>query len=428
MKFGLSRFRLLLAGISVFVIVAVVNAIPSDLWQVYLYDSDASSLIAVNSDGTTDTFNIEMGDYLDGTSLRFSPDGHLVAACNAYDPSVSTTMLYIRDIQAETNLLRKSFEPASYCAVGSFKADGSELTLGLGYADWDNADNEYPRWRLLVLDVATGEILDEFNSEMPHAPDLFAEIYQAAPYYFNPEASVLVQGLAFDGERILFKAIPIIPDGTFSQPAFFWNRQDDSVTEWHEAGHNGSDFLLASGEIVFIDYDETLPRGAEFGMNESANVVKIRDENGTRIILHDSEWILLDASFVNGGTQIAVSMILASSPDGNYYQRYEFINRDGSHYSITEPDAEGGETNRFLEGFMIRGIADGTLIYRNNQFENIVFDVPYELGLDFYDGVSRTSFWEDITAINEDPHYYQLVWASPMRVQADLAPFPAISE
>lgn len=330
-------------GIMMLMALSPVMAQESD-WSVYLFSSDTKSVLRVHEDGSQQEYSlgIENNDNLYiNTGVSISPDGRLAVFClNQQDANPQVYTLNIRDLEENTVQIL-TFGQVADCRIGGFNTDGTQVAVSMitqvesgGIPDFNGTQFI---WRVAIIDVATGEIVDELTSQHPNAPIVMFNERQF-PAIALPEA--------VESDRLVFRAVPFIGTEFFDLEAFIWEFETDTVTPYPSVGLFGADYAPQTGEVVYPTLDESQPYVTAMGMIPPYNVVNLQTSPDAlpEAVYFNSEWAIANARFVNDGAQLLVSLLPSmdmppASPDTIPRSRYALMNRtDGS---LMEFDVEG---------------------------------------------------------------------------------------
>lgn len=384
---------------------------------VYLASDREGTLLRVNNDGTSQTFSLGLSEnFLAVGSIAFSSDSRLAAFCpiERVNDEQTTRTLIVRDIEAGTNLLEIPYGSIPACNAEAFSPDNSTIAVSIVFnsavENYSGSRNDEPDWTLRLLDVNSGAVLREMSADSAFAPN-FAAISNA---WFDPRLPAMNQVLYYGNEEILFVAYPFYGgDGFLEVPGFRWNFASSTVTEVPGLGRFGADYLPATGELAYPMMDNNLPYAQPMGPAPTANTVQISDSSGTRTIYRNTEWVILQARFINGGRQIAVVLLPAFDPDvenpGAQGNRIEIINRDGTVQTLND---------EFIGMQLLYGTGTG-FTFQWTDFLNS----PPTFYIEVYNGQSLQSIWSYTPDAGNN--WLNMVWAAPMPGISGLAPFQA---
>lgn len=382
---------------------------------IYLYDERDGSLLRINLDDGSDTrFTLDIGSDAYTSGLTFSDDGRLVAYCET-ETNTYTSTFVVRDIEAEQLVHHIAFGSIPGCRVSDFNDDGTEVTLNLVFnSPVENALNhpDEPNWVMRTIDVASGITTHELSADSANAPD-----YESMrdTFWFEDGISAMTRAIHYGDNEILFTAFPFIGrDGPLRVPAHRWNFVNDTVTPVEGLTYLGVSYLPETDEIVYPYLDENYDAAQPPGPMALANSIVIDNNGSLRTIYRNSERVIANARFVNGGRQIA-TLLMAGFDENNLGiiggTRFEIINRDGSTGQISSDFVSNNQIFGTDDGFIMMSVlqlgADGN-----------VHEIVH-----FQDG-EMTSIW---SFTPPEPHtWLNFVWSPPMTIADGLAPFASI--
>lgn len=384
---------------------------------VYLHDERDNSLLRINlSDGSDTRFALGIG--LDGSAysstLTFSDDGRLVAFCETETVNYTHNFI-VRDIEAEENILDIPLGNIPGCRVSDFNDDGTEVTLNLVFnSPIENALNfpDEPNWAMRTIDVSTGLTTHDFNADSDNAPNYEA---MQQTFWFEDGISAMTRAIHYGNNEILFIAFPYIGrDGPLRVPAHRWNFVSDTVTPVEGLTYLGASYLPETNEIVYPYLDEDYDAAQPPGPMPLANSIAIDNNGDIRTIYRNTDRIIANARFINGGRQI-VTLLMSGFDEDNPASigqtRFEIINRDGSTGQISSDFASNNQIFGTENGFIMMSIsqmgADGNI---------------HEI-VEYRDG-QMTSVWSFTPP--EPNTWLAFVWSPPMPVVDGLAPFSSV--
>lgn len=339
------RFGVLI-GIMMLVALSPVMAQETG-WSAYLFSSDTKSVLRVHADGSQQEYSlgIENNDTLYiNTGMSISPDGRLAVFClNQQNATPQVYTLNIRDLEANTVQVM-TFGQAADCRVGGFNADGTQIAVSLitqvesgGIPDFNGAQF---MWRVAIVDVTTGTIVDEFTSQHPNAPTILFNDMQF-PVIALPEA--------IESDRLVFRAVPFIGTEFLDLDAFIWEFETDTITPYPAVGLFGADYAPQTGEALYASLDESRAYVTAMGIIPPYNVVNVQAsaDSAPQEVYYNGEWAISGVSFVNNAEQLLINLLPSGevpfSPDVIPSSRFALIERtDGG---IVEFEIEGGFAN-----------------------------------------------------------------------------------
>lgn len=384
---------------------------------VYLHDERDDSLLRINlDDGTEQRFELGVG--LDGSvyssNLSFSDDGRLVAFCKT-ETQTYTSNFVVREIESGEDLLDIPFGTVEGCQVSDFNDAGTEVTLNLVMnSPIMGAMNfpDEPNWTLRTIDIATGLTTHELNADSANAPDYES---MEETFWFAEGISAMTRAIYYSDEEILMTAFPFIGrDGPMRVPAHRWNFSDNTMTAIEGLSYLGASYLPETNEIVYPYLDEAFDAAQPTGPMPLANSIAIDNQGDIRTIYRNSDRVIGNARFVNGGRQVATLLMPRfeeNNPNPIGQTRFELINRDGS---------TGQVSSDFASNNQIFGTEDGFIMLSISQLgaEGNVHEIVH-----YRDGQMR-SVW---SFTPPEPHtWLAFVWSPPMPVVDGLAPFASV--
>ena len=112
----------------------------------------------------------------------------------------------------------------------------------------------------------------------------------------------------FANGQIVFAGVQWGTEGSPSNPAYLWQFGGDSLQPIDRWWRWGLDSLPATGELVWVELDQSLPAADPGGPMPQGNVVKLADKSGDeRVIYTDSSWVIMAAQFIDNGRELAIS-------------------------------------------------------------------------------------------------------------------------
>lgn len=389
---------------------------------VYLFDSQNFNLLQVS---TTNASQQEFSLGLPGDdsvyvySLSFSDDGRYIAFCTNERQSLEEGYvehrLIVRDIEAGQNLLEIPFGRIAACEVSAFNESGTEVAIGMVFNSIIEGRVNFPddpNWALRTYDIATGTITHDLNADSDNAPDYES---MRTDFWFEEGISAMTRALYFDDNQILLNAYPYIGrDGPLRTPAHHWDLNNGTVTPVDGLTYLGADYLPETGEIVYPYLDENFAYASPPGPMPRANTLQINDNGEIRTIYRTDEAVIANATFINGGTQIAAMLIPGfdhNDPGAIMGDpRYQIINRDGSN---------GQVSSNFFSYNQLHGTGDGFIMLSVSHLGA----EGNEYNLVHYANNQNRVLWSNRVLPGQS---YQFAWSPDMILAGDLAPFATI--
>lgn len=385
-------------------------------WSVYLFESTSGELLRVYQDGSKESHNIGLSEnqFISSREIAFNADASRAAYCvTTYPPGTGDapgqpySTFYLRDLAAETNLLEIEFGNAIGCRTDSdsFSDDYSQIAISVvNYFPGDpSADSSKPVWQIQVLDVATGAVLHELNSNSPNV----------AAQGMILDAPVLPDVNAFDGSQIIFGEVPYGIGGMPSVKAFRWNLSDGTLSPEPDGPYNhfGIDRLASTGETIWTAFDPSLPVAEPDGPMGYINVVMLADSSGQqRLIYHNAEWTPITAKFIDDGKRIAILLFPSYDPNqpvGAQPSKWVALDRAGN---ITDLQTD-------LEYSDIAYAPGGYAFLRTRMPQTEAQMV--RTSLEYYAAANMVELWSA-----EGTTIWEIAWTGPVATLDNLPPFP----
>lgn len=368
-------------------------------WFAYFLGLDGQFkrvIVRIDEAGTITIFDLNSLD--DAASAHaFSPDGKFVAYCLSGD---AITRLVLWEIEAEREVWSLDFGPSSGCALtnDSFSATGDQIAVGLSIGAEIAGEN--PRWRLVVLNVADGEIVTELNNQSP--------VTQTTGLDVLGDIILIPEVRYFASNQVIFRLRPSgVEQGDLR--AYTWALDGDTIRTVDYWGSRSIAHLPATGELVWTAYDESLPASQPDAVLGNHNVVQIADQAGTHLVYHTADHIIMDAAFVEDGNALAIQ--LWTLKQGRY--GWVMIGRNGEQTEILDDDSLP----------IIFAAPGGYMVMRRH--ENAT-GAQYTYTLELHRDGEVISLWDEASAMQ----YNSLApfYSAPTQPTGDLTPFPAWEE
>jgi hypothetical protein len=391
---------------------------PTEGQVTYLLDAGQNDLIFVNADGSAQSVPLGLGEneFISQSDMVVSEDGNLLAFCK-YLPSEDQTLrtLVMRDLQAETNVWTREGMPMSGCRPGAFSPDGQ--LLAVGFAEDSLTTSNPDAWSLELLNTSTGETVHALEGSSDALPD-FTEMTE---FGFEEGFTVMPDVQHLNADTVIFWAVPFIGrDAPGQFPAISWNYQSGDVQQVEGWGHLNLDYLPATGELAYSMLDESQAAAVPSGPLPQANAVVVRDASGAETVVYrNSDWIVMDVTFVNNGRQLAVQLLSAldqSDPSTGEMSsvRYELVSRDGT---VTQVPGE------YQSATSIANADGGAWLYWTDH-DPMQPDPPIA-HVDYFNGTDLQSIWVQTPPESEIISFYNLLWTPPPEPASNLQPFAA---
>jgi hypothetical protein len=405
----------------------VINVAPDE--EVMLFENVNSEAIRINlSTGSSQSIDLGLAEnniYLSGRTV--SNDGRLLAYCaverdaNGVDV---TSRFAVRDLETGTNLIEQNFGNIPACNPGAFSPDSTKVAVGFVFNSAFTGENSFPNepaWALRVFDVQSGALVHEFSANSPNAPDFGA----MEEYWFEPGMSPMPDVVDYSVTRIIFVAYPFVGrDGPPAVPAFAWYLPNNELRPVEGLENVGSTYLSATEEVAYPFLNEAFPAAQPMGPIPLANEIRIQDASGTRTIYRDSENVVTNLRFVNGGRQIAAMLIPGGDPNGQMEPmpaRYILINRDGTVENLNSASPNFVQLFPTNNGFGVLKIEQQQL--PENRFVNFHQILTYTNG-------NLVEVWEltpEAIPPEQGQIYMELLWSSPQNAAPNLSPFTELN-
>ncbi len=375
-------------------------------WHTYLYNQNDQYVLRINEDGTTHTTNLlplMQGEInsIETVAVGGPVDGEALAYCTSmlYEDEYSQILnvVDVEDghlIQRHTVVDQLTQDELGICRVSlkGLSPDGQTVAVSLVNID----DNHTFHWRLVLVDVETGAIVNELNSEQAELVDSQNNRFQIMPdvrYFGNNE--------------LAFVVIPWGTEGIPVDDAYVWDLNSDTLTHAPQWGNMITDYLGASQELVWIEADENLPAGNPGGPLPNFNVVRVADANGNiQTVYHNTDFLPIQVKFIDGGQALAIqlleSMDDANTEPGSQATKWVRLGRDGSLTDLRDTTGTYVQIMPFNDGyaFLVAG-ASTTLEANQAGNSNILWE-------------TQGGSWS-------------IMSTSPIHVSAELAAFTAVN-
>jgi hypothetical protein len=397
-------------------LIGIVPALAGGGWSAYLFESTSGELLRVYQDSTQERHSIGLGEnqFISSRDIAFNADASRAAYCvTTYPPGTADapgqpfSTFYLRDLAAETNLIGIEFGSAIGCRTDSdsFNEDYSQIAVSVvNYFPGDPAaDTSKPAWQIQILDVATGAILNELNSNSP----------SVAAQGMILDAPVLPDVNAFDNNQIIFAEVPYGIGGTPSVNAFRWNLADGNLTPEPDGAYNhfGVGSLDATGEKIWTALDPGLPAAQPDGPVGQFNVVMLADSSGEqRVIYHNAEWTPITAKFIDDGQRIAILLFPAYDPNqpvGAQPSKWVALDRAGNVTDL-QTDLEYSDI----------AYAPGGYAFLRTRLPQTEVELV-RTSLEYYTGTNMTELWSA-----EGTTIWEIAWMGPSSTLDNLPAFP----
>jgi hypothetical protein len=378
-------------------------------YAVYLFNHHNRQYVQVGLDANTASF--ELGRNEDMTLLSgvaVSDDGRLAAYC-FYHPSElgeagTPITVMLRDVAAGETVAEVALGLSDGCHLerASLSPDGQLVSVGL--VNPSTVDTESPAWRLVVLDAGTGEIAFELNADVELARSTAG---------LGLEMNTMPVVRYFGEDSLIFAQYPWFTEGPPEVKAFRWNWTAGTLEPVAHWGKLVTAYLPATGELAFLDVDDTLPFAIPAGPFPAFNVVRVMDADGeVRTVYHNGEFTVSDVLFINNGREVAMSLLPATDLPLDHPE-----NPGNAWVAVNR----AGEVRTLLAGLrtyvQLAPAPDGFVMLGSEQQagSSPVYHLTY-----LADGES-VALWQG------DTGFWSLGWTPPITPATDLAPFSPIN-
>lgn len=406
---NLSRWRrvvpLLLLGLTVAVWLPVTGGVERAAgggpWSAWIYNDATGALIRVFPDGVAPEsylFPLPAGVSSLPYSLAFSRTGDRFAACLTDDAGVTSVRVYdIYDALYRGAYVASGRVEGCWLERYAFSEDGSQVAFGLFNHYPFDADPR-PGWELIVMDAQTGAVLHRLTADDPAVTALGIDVGGTIPAVVTFE----MQTPATPG-RIAFRPVQYGTEGMPEYHSLIWQLDDGSVRVEGLHGKGVLDLLLPTGEMLYLDEFDDLPKGVLEGPGFLYNVVLYANPSGDHYpVYHTGAVVLGSPAFIDDGRRFAVMTYAPPGPPDWFA-----LDREGA----SMPLPVEGETYR------VWGTPDGYVYLLGGGVEPAVPAVRY--GRFMPDGSIETfEAWSGVLG-----EYWRLVWVSPLTGGEDLPPF-----
>ncbi len=392
--------------------------------SVYLYNGMTKQLLRLNLDGAQISYSLGLDEntFVGGFDMAFNGDGSRVAFCTLTYPQIAegdapaqpTAHLYVRDLAAGVNLIDRDMGSAIGCRTGheAFNQAGTLLAVSrINYYPNDPAaDTSQPTWQLLVVDTTSGAVVNALN----------ATSAAVANYESLAKGGILPYVQSFNGNTIIFAEVPYGIGGGAEWNAYQWQTDAEILTPVERWGNFTLEVLPSTGETLWVTRDPNLPAGEPGGPVPANNIVQIEDTSGAvKTIYHSPDWVILDATFINGGQAVAIELLSSFDPatqaDGQPIQQtLKWIGLDRSG-AITDLATSNGNPTV--------AAAPGGYVTLNQQILDPNTGIS-QFDLSYTANGGGTTLWTSPAGENG---YWELAWITPISGDAGLQPFAAVS-
>jgi len=337
--------------------------------------------------------------------MSVSPESELVAYCTggSFDDSFTANpiSLVIFDPFALQILQQVPLGDGAVCShtMEGWSADERFYAFGTMHRSVYQAEQNPvgPTWIVRVVDVTTGQIINQIPNSDPAFTDATRYHYTLPIVnFFSPGQSIATTFRPFATEGPLFDA-----------PAILMNYGGGSLVVQDAPLSGKFKSSVLGGAIAWVDRDPAFPEMFYQGFGAPANVIKYSDRSGVqRVIFHSDTTNLGSVIFIDNGAQLAFSQ---SDADFNSLG-WRALNRSGSQTVLSIPGTQ--YTSQY--GGNITGTPLGYLYLRTQ-------DVPQaQIFVGNGSGVADTLLWSDASLA------WQMVGVEPL-TGTGFGEFPVIS-
>ncbi|MBZ0291470.1 MAG: hypothetical protein K8L99_02785 [Anaerolineae bacterium] len=400
--------------IALALLMLALPAAAQDSWFTYLYNWESASLVHVDSGGNQTSYPLGLSENatFNTRDMAFTADGSRVAFCAInYSSETPSSTLYLRDIAGQTNLLQIDLGTRIGCSVkpDAFNDAETQLAVGLinhfGVGD-PNAQEGVPAWQLQVLDVASGNVVNELNADSP----------AAASSGMIPDGVIMPEVRSFSGDTIIFAEVPYAVGGPTLVSAFAWQLSSNSLAPVPEGPYSyfAVDSLAGTGEMAWAANNPNLPTvetDSPFGM---LNVVVVGSPSGEqRIVYHTADATIIDVRFINNGQQLAILLFPPFSPDQTTVDtstRWIALDRAGNITELQTNTEFGGGLEAAPGGYIYLKMTPN-----ENDFEASQF------ALSWYNNGQAQELW------SAQGQAWEIVWSAPTPSAPDFPAFTPVA-
>ena len=396
------------------------SAVAGGMWSAWLYSFETNRVARVYADGSAETFDLDLPPGANiSSSPVFSSAGNWAAYCIQNSGAKNTSSLRVQDLYNDgmaeaynvTFPVMVDFGPIVGCdlspaAFNTF--DDSKVAVSVVYnfpGDPNANPAERPLWELLIVDLASQQIVARLNPQSPAIAPLSS---------IDPSLPFLARVLAFEGSQITFRLEPFASGGWFEAPTYVWQIGNDSFERGESLyQHNGLDTIgltdkmgmITANEAIWLGSNPDLPPAKDpMAPFDPPNLVMYTDGKSEPYpILHQPGY-LHNPTFVNGALHVAA---LVATQTGS---QWIAVDRSGATMDLPASDRAAWLVD-----------APGGYAYLE-----VNADTGQEASLhhhQFADDGSITDrlLWQDASAA------WVLVWHQPLSGMSGLAPFPPLT-
>lgn len=418
------KFTLLTLAILLMMLPTVAqDSQDSTEWSAYLFDSVNNELVQVDDSGETQIVSLGLSpageDYVHGINLNEA--GTQAAYCYMVSDSptdeVQDFFFVVRDIEAQSNRIETELGQPVACDVSAFENGLIALSIVYTYPYGEPLPEGEPTWELRIIDANSGDTLHSVNSESDFMPDMANDMSSPVSTEIFP---ILARVSELTAESVKFMAIlQNASHGLPEYPAYEWTFADNSMTELPDAfGKMNNDYLPETGEVVFRNLNESIEAATPFGPMPLANEVNIMDADGTHTIYTDTDWVIVDTTFINNGKSVLVYLTegYGDEPDAleQPVNKYLLINRDGTTIEMAT-EFDGYANTKSIPGGAVFAYTP------NPTMESPDWKATQLLVLSSNGTLNLIG--EFLPEYEERYSAPRLIWSTPAVIESDLTPF-----
>lgn len=323
------RMMLLLVLMALITPFSTLPAEAGGRWSVYLYSSTSNTVLRIFEDGQVEemTLPVPEGEFII-SQVAVGPAGRFAYCTSTVGGDAPPTYQFFL-VDAGTIVFQVDVPTTQGCSVtsDSFSREGDYIVIGTtaGFEDEDQ-----PAWRVLMIDTADGSIARELSSE---SPAMVGALENGLP------GAVIPWPVLVNDEAVIFTLRPYFTDAPPIATSLVWDYQTDVVTTAAGWGRLNSDYLPATGELVWVDQDPDLPAGEPFGPLPANNIVRYQPSDAEAItIFHDPEKIAVDVGFIDNGLALAIQLLEPVRTDIQPVQLIDWValDRDGNLTTVVD--------------------------------------------------------------------------------------------
>lgn len=400
-------------GLMVMVVISVLGGktaaqddSPPAAWSLWFHDSAAAGTFQrLWSDGRLDDpLQLPLPDgytqLLFGDEAAFSADQSLLAVCATNDKNAMSIVLY--DMVARQIVWSFDAGQGVACTLNahSFSPDHSQLAVGV-LADYE-AQDQPMLWRFYVLDRASAAILNQLDSTMP------ALAPSAIGYLSVPET------VTWTNTGLIFRLKPFhVGEWGLVRAAVDWDMTTDTLTPAPLYGQPSYHVLPASGEAIWLGYDERWPAAAPEGITPPWNAVFYQNQAAVYPIATIPNGAIVGVQWIADGQAIVVYGLSNDTTRNVPVNTASIVWRDGSTMPLADVLIGWGETGMIF-GRVLMGTPTGFL------HQGIFPNGSQEIEQHTLDKITNALMAKRVYF---NYAHWQVIWVTPLEGQGDLTAF-----